>query len=358
MKSLINLEDFTNKEIEHIFDLADEMKNNLPSNLCEGKLMATLFYEPSTRTRLSFESAMLRLGGRVLGFADAQTSSVAKGETIADTARMVASYSDLIVLRNPFAGAAKVMSMYSDVPVINGGDDSHRHPTQTLTDLYTILKRKGEIAGLKAGLCGDLKFGRTAHSLAYGLARFGAKIVHITPELLRSPDYVNHRLKHVYGVEPYETSSIEEVIGELDIIYVTRIQKERFSKDFDYESIAQSYSIDREVMAKAKDDALIMHPLPRVNELAYELDDDLRAAYFEQSANGVPVRMALIATLFDVAPCRSERAPTVSLLTPETDLDDRPCPNPKCVTNKESYLPHETEVIANVPCCAYCGQFK
>lgn len=354
MRNLVCLEELSNEEIESIFDLADKMKSSINSELCKGKLIATLFYEPSTRTRLSFESAMLRLGGSVLGFADAQTSSVAKGETVADTARMVSNYADLIVLRNPLAGAAKVMAMYSTVPVINGGDNSHRHPTQTLIDLYTVMKRKGRISGLKAGICGDLKFGRTAHSLAYGLARFGAELVHIAPEPLRMPDYVNHRLKHLYGTEPYETESIEEVIGELDIIYVTRIQKERLSENFDYDSIKDSYTIDKAIMKDAKKDALIMHPLPRVNELAYELDTDSRAVYFEESANGVPVRMALIASLLGLVEGVLNEQSTI----PEAEFDESSCPNKKCITNVEDYLRCETEMIAGMPCCSYCGYLK
>jgi len=254
--------------------------------------------------------------------------------------------------------------MYSNVPVINGGDDSHRHPTQTLTDLYTIMRRKGQIARLKVGICGDLKFGRAAHSVAYGLARFGAELVHIAPDLLRMPDYVNHRLKHVYGTQPYETESIEEVIGELDVIYVTRIQKERLPEGFDYESIKHSYSIDSAIMDKAKGDALILHPLPRVNELAYELDSDPRAAYFEESANGVPIRMALVASLLGLKEnVKVEHAASLFVLdnqviTPKTSFDELPCSNPKCITRNESYLRHETEMITDVPCCAYCGQFK
>jgi len=354
MRNLVYLEDFTNEEIENIFDLADEMKGNKFPQLCQAKLMATLFYEPSTRTRLSFESAMLRLGGNVLGFADAKTSSVSKGETIADTARMVSNYADLLVVRNPYAGAAKVMAMYSNIPVINGGDDSHRHPTQTLTDLYTITRRKGQIAGLKVGICGDLKFGRTAHSLAYGLARFGAKLVHIAPEPLRMPDYVNHRLKHVYGVEPYETDSIDEVIAELDIIYVTRVQKERLPKNFDYKSVTNNYTINLDIMKNAKEDTLIMHPLPRVNELAYELDNDPRAIYFEESANGVPVRMALIVGLLGL----KDGLLNSDSLSPKTISDELVCSNPKCVISKEKYLLNKAEMIAGVTCCDYCGQFK
>ncbi|CAI8042031.1 Aspartate carbamoyltransferase [Geodia barretti] len=226
------------------------------SGFCKGKLLATLFYEPSTRTRLSFESAIGRLDGRSLGFADPSAASVSKGETIADTARMVTNYSDLIVVRHNWAGAAHVMARYSNVPVINGGDGSHRHPTQALTDLYTILQRKGRIEGLTVGICGDLRYGRAAHSLALGVARFGGKLLHISPDGFQMPEWVSTRLKHLY--------ELSDVIGELDVIYVNRLQEERLPPEISPEAARGSYLVDVAVMNYAKPDAIIMHPLPRV----------------------------------------------------------------------------------------------
>lgn len=359
MRHFITLDDLSNFEIKQIFRLADQMRTQLAtwSGFCKGKLLATLFYEPSTRTRLSFESAMERLDGHALGFADPHAASVAKGETIADTARMVTNYSHLIVVRHNWAGAARVMARYANIPVINGGDGSHSHPTQALIDLYTIIQRKGRVEGMKVGICGDLRYGRAAHSLALGVARFGGKLVHIAPEGFQIPDWVLTRLRYLYGQEPTEMTQLRDVIGELDVIYVNRLQAERFPPDIDPEKMSGSYLLNAEVMEDAKPDAIIMHPLPRVNELAYELDEDPRAAYFEQSANGVPVRMALIASLLGL-----EQLVLTQPSSREITVADRRCDNPNCVTNHESYLGPETETIrgeeGSVTACAYCQEIK
>ena len=358
MRHLITLDDLSNFEIEQLFRLADQMRTQLAtwSGFCKGKLLATLFYEPSTRTRLSFESAIGRLDGRALGFADPDAASVAKGETIADTARMVTNYSDLIVVRHSWAGAAHVMAHYSSVPVINGGDGSHRHPTQALTDLYTILQRKGRIEGLTVGICGDLRYGRAAHSLALGVARLGGKLLHISPDGFQMPEWVSIRLKHLYGQEPAEMNQLSDVIGELDVTYVNRLQEERLPPEISSEDARGSYLVDVAIMDYAKPDAMIMHPLPRVNELAYELDDDARAAYFDQSANAVPIRMALLASLLGLEQLVLTQPPTRQMVS-----DQQACENPNCVSNHERYLNPETETITDLPsisACAYCGALK
>ena len=358
MRHLITLDDLSNFEIQQLFRLADQMRTQLAtwSGFCKGKLLATLFYEPSTRTRLSFESAIGRLDGRALGFADPDAASVAKGETIADTARMVTNYSDLIVVRHSWAGAAHVMARYSNVPVINGGDGSHRHPTQALTDLYTIIQRKGRIEGLKVGICGDLRYGRAAHSLALGVARFGGHLIHISPDGFQMPEWVSTRLKHLYGLEAAETNQLSDVIGELDVIYVNRLQEERLPPGISPEDARGSYLVDVAIMDYAKPDAMIMHPLPRVNELAYELDEDSRAAYFDQSANAVPTRMALLASLLGLEQLVLTQPPTRKIVS-----DHQTCENPNCVSNHERYLDPETEIIAGATAfstCGYCGVVK
>ena len=355
MRHLITLDDLSNFEIRQIFRLADQMRTNLAtwSGFCQGKLLATLFYEPSTRTRLSFESAMERLNGRTLGFADPHAASVAKGETIADTARMVTNYADLIVVRHSFAGAARVMARYANIPVINGGDGSHAHPTQALTDLYTVMARKGDVKGLTVGICGDLLYGRAAHSFALAIARFGGNLVHIAPQGFQMPDWVLTQIKHLYRQVPKETSHLAHVIGELDVIYVNRLQEERLPADVDPETARSSYLVNADVMRNAKSDAMIMHPLPRVNELSYELDEDPRAAYFEQSANAIPTRMALIASLTGLEELILTQPPTR-----EITAGAAPCRNPNCVTTFEDCLEPEIEGRAgeaSIMSCAYCG---
>lgn len=355
MRHLITLDDLSNFEIRQIFRLADQMRTNLAtwSGFCQGKLLATLFYEPSTRTRLSFESAMERLNGRTLGFADPHAASVAKGETIADTARMVTNYADLIVVRHSFSGAARVMARYANIPVINGGDGSHAHPTQALTDLYTVMARKGDVKGLTVGICGDLLYGRAAHSFALAIARFGGRLIHIAPQGFQMPDWVLAQIKHLYGQVPREALRLTDVIGELDVIYVNRLQEERLPADVDPETARSSYLVNADVMRDAKSDSMIMHPLPRVNELSYELDEDPRAAYFEQSANAIPTRMALIASLTGLEELILTQPPTRKI-----SVGAEQCRNPNCVTTVENYLEPEIETRTgeeSITTCAYCG---
>ena len=300
LRHLVDPLDLSFEETLRLLDLADSIANDRTAfaHKCEGKILATLFYEPSTRTRLSFESAMMRLGGKVLGFASAQNSSASKGESVADTVRMVSCYSDIIAMRHNKEGAPRVAAQYARVPVINAGDGGHQHPTQTLTDLMTIRRRKGRLDDLTIGLCGDLKFGRTVHSLIKTMARCqNIRFVLISPEELRVPDYIINDVLEANGIEYKETRSLEEVMPELDILYMTRVQKERFFNEEDYIRLKNSYVLTKEKMELAKPDMAVLHPLPRVNEIALDVDDDPRAAYFEQVQNGVYVRMALIMTL-------------------------------------------------------------
>jgi aspartate carbamoyltransferase catalytic subunit len=305
IRHLIEPEDLTIDEINELVDLGLKMWEN-PSNyssVCQGQIMASLFFEPSTRTKFSFDSAMLRLGGQLIGFADANTSSAKKGESLADTIRVMGYYSDIIVMRHPKEGAPKLASHYSEVPIINGGDGGHQHPTQTLTDLITIKRYKGQIEGHTVAFCGDLKYGRTVHSLIRTLARFGTKkFILVSPEELQLPEALKKQLKRLYDVEIQEVQYVEEVIDQIDILYMTRIQKERFFNEEDYLKLKNSYIFTQSKLKTAKDDMIIMHPLPRVNEIAYDVDEDPRAVYFEQSRMGVFVRMALITKLLEVGP--------------------------------------------------------
>ena len=306
MRHLMSPLDFSVEELDQLLDLANDIENNLAkyAHACEGKKLATLFYEPSTRTRLSFESAMLNLGGSVLGFSSANSSSAAKGESVADTARTVACFADIIAMRHPKEGAPKVASMHSPIPIINAGDGGHQHPTQTLTDLLTIRSLKGRLDGMTIGLCGDLKFGRTVHSLISALCRYtGVKFVLISPEELRIPDYVREDVLEKSGHEYKEVIRLEEALPELDILYMTRVQKERFFNEEDYVRMKDFYILDTAKMELAKDDMIVMHPLPRVNEISVDVDSDPRAAYFRQVQYGVYVRMALILTLLEVKVC-------------------------------------------------------
>ncbi len=305
MRHLIEPEDFTLEEIESLVDTGLKIYENPKAfnKVCEGKILASLFFEPSTRTKFSFDSAMMRLGGNVIGFADADTSSAKKGESLADTIRVMGYYADLIVMRHPKEGAPKLASQYSSIPVINGGDGGHQHPTQTLTDLITIKKYKGTISGHSVAFCGDLKYGRTVHSLIRTLARFGTKkFALVSPEDLRLPDSLKRQLIEKYQVELIEVPYMEDIIDDVDIFYMTRIQKERFFNEADYLKLKHSFKLTREKLKNAKPDMIIMHPLPRVNEIAYDVDDDQRAVYFQQSEMGVYVRMALITKLLEVGP--------------------------------------------------------
>ena len=294
--------DFTTTQLEQLFDLANDIEANPDkfSHACEGKILATCFYEPSTRTRLSFESAMLQLGGQVLGFSDAGSSSAAKGESVSDTIRMISCYSHICAMRHPKEGSAMVAAMASSIPVINAGDGGHQHPTQTLTDLLTIRSLKGRLNNFTIGLCGDLKFGRTVHSLIHALVRYeNIRFVFISPEELKVPDYIIEMLREKQ-IPFEEVIRLEEVISSLDLLYMTRVQRERFFNEQDYVRLKDFYILNKEKMALAKEDMLVLHPLPRVNEISVEVDEDPRAAYFRQVKYGVYVRMALILTLLDL----------------------------------------------------------
>ena len=303
-KHLIDPQDFSLEELESIFELAEEIikDQNSFKDLCTGKILGTLFYEPSTRTRFSFEAAMLRLGGRVIGFSEPGSSSVMKGESIPDTIRTVASYVDIIAMRHPKEGAPKYASYYSSIPIINAGDGGHQHPTQTLTDLLTIKEVKGGFSDLTIGLCGDLKFGRTVHSLIKAMSRYeNIKFILISPKELQIPNYIKTEILENKDIPFIEVERLEDVIDTLDILYMTRVQKERFFNEADYIRLKDSYILDREKLKLAKKDLAILHPLPRVNEISYEIDDDPRACYFQQIKYGMYARMALIAKLLGVA---------------------------------------------------------
>ena len=303
-RHLINPMDFSKDELDEIFKLANQIITNPKeySHVCEGKILATLFYEPSTRTKFSFEAAMMRLGGRLLGFSEPNSSSVSKGETLADTIKMVSIYSDIIAMRHPMEGSAKVASMYSDVPVINAGDGGHQHPTQTLTDLLTIKSLKGSLDNHVVGICGDLKHGRTVQSLITAMTRYeNIKFILISPKELRIPQYIREQVLQKNNIEFKQVEKIEDVIQDLDILYMTRIQKERFFNEEEYLRLKDSYILDTKKMKSAKSDMIVMHPLPRVNEIDVEVDKDKRAAYFKQAEYGMYVRMALIAKLLGVA---------------------------------------------------------
>lgn len=306
MRHLLNPLDFSVEEIDELLAVAGDIEKN-PSkyaHVCDGKKLATCFYEPSTRTRLSFEAAMLNLGGSVLGFSSADSSSAAKGESIADTIRVISCYADICAIRHPKEGAALVAAMNSGIPVVNAGDGGHQHPTQTLTDLLTIRSLKGRLGNLTIGLCGDLKFGRTVHSLVKALARYeGVKFIFISPEELRIPSYIKEDVLESHHLPYQEVERLEDVMGDLDILYMTRVQRERFFNEEDYIRLKDFYILDCKKMGLAKDDMIVMHPLPRVNEISVEVDKDPRAAYFRQVQYGVYVRMALILTLLEVKVC-------------------------------------------------------
>ncbi|HEY5575701.1 MAG TPA: aspartate carbamoyltransferase [Clostridiaceae bacterium] len=302
-RHLIDPMDLSVEETDMIFELAGDIisQPGKYSDSMKGKLLATLFYEPSTRTRFSFEAAMLRLGGQVIGFSEPGSSSVSKGESVADTIKTVGCYADIAVMRHPKEGAPKVASLYSDIPVINAGDGGHQHPTQTLTDLLTIKKVKGRLSDLTIGFCGDLKFGRTVHSLIKALSRYeNIKIVFISPDELKVPEYIRSEILIKNRIDFAEAERIEDVIGDLDILYMTRVQKERFFNEDDYIRLKDRFILDKEKMELAKDSMIVLHPLPRVNEIAYEIDNDPRAMYFMQAKYGMYVRMALMLKLLGV----------------------------------------------------------
>lgn len=303
MRSLINITDLSVEEIEELIEKSKDIINNPEKyrEKCRFKKLATLFFEPSTRTRLSFEAAMIELGGSVIGFSEAQSSSASKGESVADTAKVVSCYADIIAMRHPKEGAPLVAAMNASVPVINAGDGGHNHPTQTLADLLTISREKGRLSDITIGFCGDLKFGRTVHSLITALSRYtGIKIYLISPDELKLPSYVKKDILKKNNIEYIQTSNLEEVIPELDILYMTRVQKERFFNEEDYLRLKDKYILTPEKLINAKTDLCIMHPLPRVNEISADIDADSRACYFKQVLNGKFIRMALILKLLGV----------------------------------------------------------
>ena len=306
MRHIMSPLDFSVEELDQLLNLANDIEANPKkyAHACDGKKLATLFYEPSTRTRLSFEAAMMNLGGNVLGFSSAASSSATKGETVADTIRMVACYADICAMRHPKEGAPLVASLYSPIPVINAGDGGHQHPTQTLTDLLTIRSLKGRLDNLTIGLCGDLKFGRTVHSLISALVRYtGIRFVLISPEELRIPSYIRDDVLRENNIEFEEVERLEDALPKLDVLYMTRVQKERFFNEEDYVRMKDFYILDKKKMELAPQDMSVRHPLPRVNEIAVEVDDDPRAAYFKQAQYAVYARMALILTLLEVKVC-------------------------------------------------------
>ena len=306
MRHLMSPLDFSVEELDQLLNLAHdiELHPEKYAHACDGKKLAALFYEPSTRTRLSFEAAMLNLGGSVLGFSSAASSSASKGESVSDTIRMISCYADICAMRHPKEGAPMVASMASSIPVINAGDGGHQHPTQTLTDLLTIRSLKGRLDHFTIGLCGDLKFGRTVHSLVRALSRYeGVNFIFISPEELKVPDYIKEDVLEANNIPYQEVERIEDVMPELDVLYMTRVQKERFFNEEDYVRLKDFYILNNQKMKLAKDDMIVMHPLPRVNEISVEVDKDPRAAYFRQVQYGVYARMALILTLLEVKVC-------------------------------------------------------
>lgn len=306
MRHLLSPMDFSVDELDDLLNLASDIEKNPEKykDACHGKKLATLFYEPSTRTRLSFEAAMLNLGGSILGFSSADSSSASKGESVSDTIRIISCYADICAMRHPKEGAPLVAASKSGIPVINAGDGGHQHPTQTLTDLMTIRSLKGRLDHLTIGLCGDLKFGRTVHSLIHALARYAdVSFVLISPRELRVPDYIRDGVLTSNNISYKEVEKLEDAISDLDILYMTRVQRERFFSEDEYIRLKDSYILTSEKMSLAPKDMLVLHPLPRVNEISTEVDDDPRAAYFKQAQYGVYVRMALILTLLEVTVC-------------------------------------------------------
>ncbi len=349
MRNLVDILDFSTEEIDELVEVALDIIESPEkyADAAKGKILGTLFFEPSTRTRLSFTSAMMSLGGNVLGFDSAQSSSVTKGETLSDTIRMVSGYTDIIAMRHPKEGAPIVASTVSDVPVINAGDGGHYHPTQTLTDLLTIKRRCGRFDNLTIGICGDLKYGRTVHSLISAMTRYtGIKFVLISPDELKLPDYVKADFLDKCGCEYSEVTSLEEAIPSLDILYMTRIQAERFADKNEYERLKNCYELTAAMLGNAKESLCILHPLPRVTEIAVDVDDDPRAAYFEQAEGGRYIRMALILMLLKTKGVNDRRGGDAM---PDTSLV---CNNPHCISRTERGI----KQLYKNGCCIYCDQ--
>ena len=354
MRSIIDVVDFSVEEINELIKTALDIQKNpdMYSESCKGKLLATLFFEPSTRTRLSFETAMLRLGGSVIGFSSASSSSASKGESVADTAKVISEYADIIAMRHYKEGAPLVASENASIPVINAGDGGHCHPTQTLDDLLTIYRRHGRFDDITVGFCGDLKFGRTVHSLISALSRYkGVKIVLISPKELKLPEYVIKNVIEKSGLSYVETDSLEEYMSELDVLYMTRVQGERFEDKAEYERLKDSYILTPDKIVTAKPDMTIMHPLPRVNELSVKIDTDSRACYFMQVESGKLMRMALIIKLLKEA---KDKNPERRLLNPELVADKFKCKNPACITSTEQEIIHYFKEVDGEYHCAYC----
>lgn len=356
MRNLIDILDLSVEEIDGLITTAEDIiKNpNTYREKCKYKKLATLFFEPSTRTRLSFEAAMLELGGSVLGFSEAQSSSASKGESVADTVKVVSGYADIIAMRHSKEGAPKIASEFSKIPVINAGDGGHNHPTQTLTDLLTIHREKGSFNNLTIGLCGDLKYGRTVHSLIAAMSRYtNIKFVLISPNELKLPNYVTEEFIKAKNIEFKQTENLEQVIPELDILYMTRIQRERFSNEADYLRLKDSYVLTVEKLTNAKKDMIILHPLPRVNEISTKVDSDPRAAYFRQAENGKFIRMALILKLLECKDC------VEPLEKNETTVENLVCTNKRCITSVEQEIVHKFKLVnteQNIYRCAYCDK--
>ena len=358
MRSLISILDFTTEELDQLIATAKDIAAHPEKywDSCKHKKLATLFFEPSTRTRLSFEAAMLELGGTVLGFSEAGSSSAAKGESMADTAKTVSCYADIMAIRHPREGAPYVASRAATIPVINAGDGGHNHPTQTLADLLTINRELGRLNNLTIGLCGDLKYGRTVHSLIEAMSRYeGIKFVLISPKELQLPSYIRYNVLEKHQIPYTEVETMEEVMGSLDVLYMTRIQRERFDDKAEYERLKDSYVLTAEKMELAKKEMAVLHPLPRVNEISVKVDDDPRAAYFRQALNGKYMRMALILKLLGEA-----KADPVKESVDTTDfVYDLTCKNPKCISQVEQELPQIfklTDKAAGIHRCIYCEQ--
>lgn len=350
MRHLIGINDFSVKELDDMINLAKDIIDNPNkySEACKGKKLATLFYEPSTRTRLSFESAMIELGGNVIGFSDASNSSVSKGESVADTAKVISCFADICAMRHNKEGAPLIASFNASIPVINAGDGGHNHPTQTLTDMLTIACKKGRFENLNVGLCGDLKYGRTVHSLIEALSRYkGVNFILISPKELVLPDYVKETLDK-NNLRYEEITDLERALPNLDILYMTRIQRERFSDKDEYERLKNSYVLTKAKLKNAKADLCILHPLPRVNEISVDVDSDERACYFEQVLYGKYIRMALILTLLD------KKEEKIAKTKSENYIYDKTCTNEKCITSIEQELPHVAIEKEGVYRCLYC----
>ena len=357
MRSVCSILDLSVEDLDQLLNTANDIIANPEAywDKCAHKKLATLFFEPSTRTRLSFEAAMLELGGSVIGFSEASSSSASKGESMADTAKILSCYADIMAIRHPREGAPFVASQAASIPVINAGDGGHNHPTQTLADLLTISREIGRLDNLTIGLCGDLKYGRTVHSLIEAMSRYtGIKFVLISPKELKIPGFIRYNVLEKHHIPYTETTSLEEAMPQLDVLYMTRIQRERFEDPWEYERLKDSYILNTEKMQLAKEKMCVMHPLPRVNEISVKVDDDPRAAYFRQALNGKYMRMALILKLLEEA-----KNPEKVTLDTSDLVSGKICNNPKCISAVEQELPHLsriTDAAENIHRCIYCEQ--